>query len=104
MVFSHAEARERRSGEIPIKALVKDPERVKPGSRPKSDSANHTRPFPGLLSGVKPRNRNWPVLPGAISHGNNSQENGKWVLPDGNIPDTRLEQDSERKIPGALPV
>jgi hypothetical protein len=60
--------------------------------------------FQELLAAKKPRNRGLPVRPGAPCIGNNGKKNGKWAMPDGDIPDSRQEQDSERKIPGALPV
>jgi hypothetical protein len=51
------EARERRSGEIPVKASVKDPRRAKPKGAASRRRAKPASGCQGLSEGWKPRNR-----------------------------------------------
>jgi hypothetical protein len=73
MVFRQAKARERRPGEIRVKAFVNHPEREKPGESPEGGSANPMRRVQGLSAGAKPRNRGLPGRPEATRIGRNGK-------------------------------
>jgi len=103
MVFGQAEARERRAGGIPLKAFAKYPGRENPGSHPKATVLTPCAAFRDSCRG-KTQEPRLARPARSVSTGSNGKANGKWGLPDGNIPDTRPEHGSDRKIPGALPV
>jgi len=57
------EARERRPGEIPVKAFVRNPGREKPKGATSGRRTKHTLGRQGLSKGLKPRNRSSPSRP-----------------------------------------
>jgi hypothetical protein len=75
------EARERRSGEIPIKASVSSPGRGKPKGATSGRRTKHTSGRQGLSEGSKPRNRSLSSRPLHFGARVYRWVNGMWVLP-----------------------
>jgi hypothetical protein len=87
------EARERRSGEIPVKASAGNLGRVKPRGASSVRCAKHTLDRQGLSEGSNPRNRGSPSRPSHLRvRRYTGEQNGTWVLPVGNGPDTFREE------------
>lgn len=85
--------RERRSGEIPVKAFAGNLGRVKPKGASSGRRAKHTLGRQGLSEGSNPRNRGSPSRPSHLRMRRYTGErNGRWVLPAGNGPDTFCEE------------
>jgi hypothetical protein len=85
--------RERRSGEIPVKAFVGNLGRVKPKGASSGWRTKHTLGRQGLLEGLNPRNCGSSSRPSHLRVRRYTDErNGMWVLPAGNGPDTFREE------------
>jgi len=99
------QARERRSGEIPVKAFAGGPGRVKPTGATSGRRTKHTSDRQGLLEGSKPRNRSSSSRPLHFGARVYRRVNGMWVLPSWKRPGYLSRgEGSEGRIPGALPV
>jgi len=85
------EARERRSGEIPIKAFVKDPGREKPKGATSGRRTKHTSNRQGLSKGSKPRNCGSSSRPPHFGVWVYRRVNSMWVLPSRKRPVTFRE-------------
>jgi len=99
------EARERRSGEIPVKVSTSDPGRVKPKGATSGRRTKHTSDRQELLEGSKPRNRSSSSRPLHFGARVYRRVNGMWVLPSRKrLGYLSRGEGSEGRIPGALPV
>jgi hypothetical protein len=85
------EARERRSGEIPVKACVKNPRRAKPKGASSRRRAKHTSGCQGLSEGSKPRNRGLSSRPVGSPAGATAGETVRGCIRRGNAPGTFRE-------------
>jgi hypothetical protein len=100
------EACERRSGEISIKAFVRDPGREKPKGASSGRRTKHTLDRQGLSKGSKPRNRSSPSRPLCFTvHGYIEESTVRGFNPSRKRPGylSRGER-SEGEIPRALLV
>jgi len=99
------EARERRPGEILVKASVSNPGRVKPKGATSGWRIKHTSERQGLSEGSKPRNRGLSSRPLHLGARVYRRVNGTWVLLSRKRPGYLSRgEGSEGQIPRALPV
>jgi len=99
------EARERRSGEIPVKASASCPGRVKPKGATSGRRTKHTSDRQELSEGSKPRNRGSSSRPLHFGARVYRRVNGMWDLPSWKrFGYLSRGESSEGQIPGALPV
>jgi hypothetical protein len=99
------EARERRSGEIPVKVFANGPGRAKPKGATSGRRTKHASGRQGLSEGSKPRNRSSSSRPLCFGTRVYRRVNGMWVHPSRKRRGYLSRgEGSEGRIPGALPV